>query len=116
MGETNQRFVREATEAIARGDAAALGRTYADAQAAFDRAAGAACPSQLSAPALRATLADDDVRAASLGGKGVGSQGDGSVQFVCDGEAGAEACAETLRRKFGLRAVRIVIPATKSDA
>ena len=85
-------------------------------KAAFDRAAGAACPSQLSAPALRATPADADVRAASLGGNGVGSQGDGSVQFVCDGEAGAEACAETLRRKFGLRAVRIVIPATKSDA
>ena len=37
LGETNQKFVREATEAIARGDAAALGRTYADAQAAFER-------------------------------------------------------------------------------
>ena len=114
LGETNQKFVREATEAIERGDAAALGRTYADAQAAFDAAAEAACPSQLSAPALRATLSDDDVRAASLGGKGVGSQGDGSVQFVCDGEAGGEACAETLRRKFGLRPMRVVIRATSA--
>ena len=56
-------------------------------------------------------LSDDDVRATSLRGKGVGSQGDGSVQFVCDGEAGGEACAETLRRKFGVRPLRVVIRA-----
>jgi hypothetical protein len=40
--------------AIAAGDLVALGGVYAEAQAAFDRHAGAACPEQLTAPKLHA--------------------------------------------------------------
>lgn len=52
----------------------------------------------------------DDEGLSALGGKGVGSQGDGTVQFLCKGSEGMEAAAEVLARDLGLATLRVVIP------
>lgn len=54
-----------------------------EAQLAFDAAAGPLCPSQLTAPVLHTVLALPSLRCHVWGGKGVGSQGDGTAQLLC---------------------------------
>lgn len=54
-----------------------------EAQLAFDAAAGPLCPAQLAAPLLHTVLALPSLQRHLWGGKGVGSQGDGTVQLLC---------------------------------
>lgn len=57
----------------------------AEAQAEFDRRAGPVCPSQLTAPVLHRLLSHAPLQPLVWGGKGVGSQGDGTAQLLCKG-------------------------------
>ena len=59
----------------------------AEAQATFDRLVAPACPDQLASPLLHRLLAFDGIAGHVYGGKGVGSQGDGTAQFVARGPA-----------------------------
>ena len=121
LGEFNAKTAAAAVDAIARGDAEELGRVYTRAQAAFDDRAGDVCPSQLGAagsPKLRSVINSERLRDAGMyGGKGVGSQGDGTVQLLCDGEDGMARCEEVLREDFGLtHTIRLVIPPHSSSS
>lgn len=119
LGPFNAKTCAAAVDAMARGDARELGEVYARAQAAFDERAGAVCPTQLGhlgSPVLRAVLTSERMREFAWGGKGVGSQGDGTVQLLCRGEAGMAGCEEVLRRDFGLvHTIRLVIPPRRRD-
>ena len=65
-------------------------------QEAWDRLGTPACPSQLTAPLLHKVLTHAPLQPHIWGGKGVGSQGDGTCQLLCRGEAGtAEAQVRT---------------------
>lgn len=55
------------------------------AQSLFDECAIPNCPSQLTAPKLHSIISNLDIQSNSLAVKGVGSQGDGSVQILCEG-------------------------------
>jgi len=100
FGETNLALVARATDAIERGDARALGEVYTEAQEVFDAVGREVCPSELEAPALHEVLADAKCRELSFGGKGVGSQGDGCVQFVCASSASADELQEYLQSNY----------------
>jgi len=102
LGPINTRIVHDAAAAIEAGDAMRLGSLMSEAQAAFDEAMIPACPSELEAPRLHAVLADETVRRLTWGGKGVGSQGDGCVQFVARGKKARKELADYLRNSFGL--------------
>ena len=67
-------------------------------KALFDANLQPACPAQLTSPVLHATLAHASLQPLVWGGKGVGSQGDGSAQFLCKGpEEQVNAAARELR-------------------
>jgi galactokinase len=83
LGPVSWGFAEAAKAAIAAGDAPALGAILTETQRVFDECLMPACPEQLTSPRLHHVLAHPDVTRHTLGGKGVGSQGDGSVQFVC---------------------------------
>lgn len=68
------------------GDLSDLARQMIAAQESFDRCAMPNCPSELAAPRLHSIINDDKLKAVSLAMKGVGSQGDGSLQILCDSE------------------------------
>src|SRR5512139_2404664 len=85
LGPVNRRIVHQAVEALRGGDAARLGALMKEAQAFFDRYAVPACPEELHAPVLHRVLAHEALAPHVWGGKGVGSQGDGSAQFVAKG-------------------------------
>ncbi len=104
LGPENARIVAAAEQALAAGDAAALGALMNEAQALFDQLAAPACPSQLRAPALHCLLSHEALQPWIHGGKGVGSQGDGSVQLVTRDEGAQERLLEILRGQLGLRA------------
>ena len=110
LGEVNQSIVRRASVILAQGDPIALGRLMTEAQEQFDQLVAPACPSQLTAPLLHRVLDDPTVRRLSCGAKGVGSQGDGSVQFVTRDEATRQQLADHLRDAFGMTSFPLDLP------
>lgn len=87
LGHDNHVIVKNATKAIEDGDAKTLGELMCDAQALFDRKIAPACPEELMAPVLHSVLSDKTVKKLIYGAKGVGSQGDGTVQFLARDKA-----------------------------
>jgi UTP-glucose-1-phosphate uridylyltransferase len=109
LGAISAGITHEACEALREGDAKRLGELMTKAQADFDRYAAPACPSQLTAPVLHRVLGHKPLRRYVYGGKGVGSQGDGSAQFVArDAECQRKAIA-MLRRDLGMSALSLVL-------
>lgn len=83
LGPINRDIVFRATNAIKNGDAKKIGEIMIEAQKNFDRYLAPHCPEELTAPKLHEVLNLEEIKPYVHGGKGVGSQGDGSVQFVC---------------------------------
>ena len=81
LGEWNHDLVNKAIKYMANGDVEALGKLMTDAEAMFDKYI-APMSSALWAPKLHQVLQDPNIQPMVWGGKGVGSHGDGSVQFL----------------------------------
>src|SRR5512143_1111303 len=109
LGPVNKRIVHQAAEALRGGDAARLGALMREAQALFDRYAVPACPEELTAPVLHRVLAHEALAPHVWGGKGVGSQGDGSAQLVTKGPEDQHAVVEILARDLGLSALPLTL-------
>jgi hypothetical protein len=62
------------------GSLVGLASVMTDAQTAFDNCALENCPTELAAPRLREVMSYAPLRKVALAIKGVGSQGDGTVQ------------------------------------
>ena len=82
LGELNMNTVNKAIELMRDGKVEELGKLMTKAQEDFDKYITPMCPTQLSSPILHSMLNDKTVRKLTYGGKGVGSHGDGSVQFL----------------------------------
>lgn len=82
LDELNQQIIKRAISYMENGDAEAIGKLMVEAQQLFDLSVAPMCPEELTSPKLHETLNDPEIQRLSLGGKGVGSQGDGSVQFM----------------------------------
>ncbi|MBQ8065879.1 MAG: hypothetical protein IJQ76_11515 [Prevotella sp.] len=81
LGEWNHDVVQRAMRYMADGDVEALGRLMTEAEDMFDKYIAPMSPA-LWAPKLHETLHDAQIQPLVYGGKGVGSHGDGSVQFL----------------------------------
>jgi len=108
LGATNAALIDRAVAALRARDAPALGEVYVAWQASFDHAVDGICDEELKAPRLREVLADAEVCALSWGGKGVGSQGDGTVQLVARGKTEAEALARILEDRLRCQSATIL--------
>lgn len=86
LGEINQDIVNRAIECMRDGRVEELGKLMTEAQKIFDTYVAPSCPNQLKSPKLHATLTDPNILPLVYGGKGVGSQGDGSIQFLAKDE------------------------------
>lgn len=109
LGPTNKRIVFQAAEALQSSDARRLGELMTEAQAEFDRYAAPACPEELTAPVLHRVLAHEALKPHIWGGKGVGSQGDGSAQLVARSAEDQRAVMEILRRDFGMTCLPLTL-------
>ena len=112
LGPTNHRIVQEAVEALKAGDAEQLGTLMTRAQAAFDRYAIPVCPEQLTAPVLHRVLHYEPLLPHIWGGKGIGSQGDGSAQLVARSEADQHALVGIIEHELGMPCAKLTVRAS----
>ncbi len=85
LGPINAEIVKSAQQALKDGDAPALGALMRHAQAVFDDFVTPGSPSELRAPLLHRLLSFPALTDLIYGGKGVGSQGDGTAQLLARG-------------------------------
>ncbi|MFN8595793.1 MAG: sugar phosphate nucleotidyltransferase [Anaerolineae bacterium] len=102
LGPINKRIVHQALDSLKGGDAERLGALMVEAQAFFDRYATPACPEELTSPVLHKVLNYAPLKPHVWGGKGVGSQGDGTAQFLARSAADQQAVVEIIERDLGM--------------
>lgn len=100
LGSISSQITQEAVDALQKGDAEQLGALMKRAQAEFDKHLIPACPSQLTAPLLHQILNYEPIQPYILGGKGVGSQGDGTAQFIVKDDESQQKVIEIIERDF----------------
>jgi UTP-glucose-1-phosphate uridylyltransferase/mevalonate kinase len=109
LGPINKRIVHQAIEALQVGDAQRLGALMVEAQAFFDRYATPACSDELTAPVLHQVLNYEPLTPHVWGGKGVGSQGDGTAQFLARSAADQQAVIEIIERDLGMPCLELTL-------
>ncbi len=109
LGPINKRVVHQAIEALQAGDAQRLGALMGEAQAFFDRYAAPACPEELTAPVLHRVLNYEPLKPHIWGGKGVGSQGDGTAQFIARSQADQQAVIEIIERDLEMPCLTLTL-------
>lgn len=100
LGSISSKITRTAVEAIQLGDAQRLGALMTKTQAEFDRYVVPACPSQLTAKKLHLLLHHEPLNPYIFGGKGVGSQGDGTAQLIVKNQESQRKAIEIIQRNF----------------
>ena len=109
LGPINKDINQRATQYMREGDMQALGALMVEAQEVFDELAGPACPEELTAPKLHEVLNHEGVRPYVYGGKGVGSQGDGTAQFLAKDAAAQDKVVEILERDLDVSCLKLTI-------
>jgi UTP-glucose-1-phosphate uridylyltransferase/mevalonate kinase len=109
LGPINKRIVYQTMEALRASDAERLGAMMVEAQAFFDRYATPACPEELTSPVLHRLLDYAPLKPHVWGGKGVGSQGDGTAQFICRSQDDQDAVIQILERDLKLPGMKMTI-------
>lgn len=100
LGKINARITQRAISAIRAGDSVQIGALMTYAQQEFDRYLIPACPSQLQAPRLHQLLNHPALRSYITGGKGVGSQGDGTAQLISGDRSSQREAMAIINRNF----------------
>ena len=111
LGPISTSITHEAYEALHQGDAASIGELMKKAQAEFDKYVQPACPEQLTAPVLHKVLDYGPIQPYILGGKGVGSQGDGTAQFIVKDQESQQKTIEIIERDLKMSCLKLVIQA-----
>ncbi len=100
LSKVSYEITQAAIDAIQAGDTQQLGNLMRVAQAEFDAHLIPACPEQLTAPVLHNLLDYQPIQRYILGGKGVGSQGDGTAQFLVENEESQRQVINIIERDF----------------
>lgn len=109
LGKDNRDITRRAMEYINEGNSAKLGALMIEAQQLFDEKVAPMCPEELTAPVLHAALNDARVKELTYGAKGVGSQGDGTVQFLAKDAATQAELVAYLKNEKGMTAYALTL-------
>ena len=108
LGEDNRRIIEKGIDLLEKGDAPGLGALMTEAQMLFDQKVMPACE-ELKSPVLHDVLQDARIRQWVYGAKGVGSQGDGSVQFLAKSAGDAESLQNYLLHERGMPSFTLTI-------
>ena len=109
LGEDNIRITTEARKLIKNGDAQGLGHLMTEAQEIFDAKVAPMCPEELKAPVLHSVLNNTTIKQLTYGGKGVGSQGDGTVQFLAKDKKCQDDLIDYMSHSLGLSAYPLTL-------
>src|SRR5512136_3111324 len=109
LGPINRRILTEAADVLGAGNGPRLGELLTEAQAYFDRYAMPACPEELTAPILHRVLNYEPLKPHIWGAKGVGSQGDGTAQFLARSDADQQAVIDILEHDLGMSCLKLTL-------
>ena len=114
LGELNKKIIMSSLEAIEKGDIESLGKLMIKSQEIFDKYVAPSCMEELTSPILHKTINDEKLKSLSYGGKGVGSQGDGTVQFLAKDYNSQQEIKQYLEDVLGMNAYTLTINKTKT--
>lgn len=114
LGEKNKSVVDQAVKFMNDGAVQSLGQLMSKAQELFDLYAQPACPDELLSPMLHTVLQLPALQPLVWGGKGVGSQGDGSAQLIVRSQADQLTSIEIFEKQLGMGAIPLTIKKSKS--
>jgi len=109
LGPINKRILHQSIEALENSDGERLGALMIEAQGFFDRYATPACPEELTSPVLHNLLDYEPLRPYTWGGKGVGSQGDGTAQFIAQSKTDQQAIIEIIERDLKMPCLTLTL-------
>lgn len=109
LGTKNKAITQRAIEALSHSDAKSLGELMVFAQNEFDQYATPACPEELTSPVLHQVIHYEPLRPYIWGGKGVGSQGDGTAQFIARSEADQQRVIDIINRDFNMSCLKLTL-------
>jgi UTP-glucose-1-phosphate uridylyltransferase/mevalonate kinase len=109
LGPINKRVIHQAIDALQAGEADQLGALMVEAQAFFDRYATPACPEELTAPVLHRVLNYEPLKPHIWGGKGVGSQGDGTAQLIARSRDDQQAVIQIIERDLKMSCLELTL-------
>lgn len=107
LGKYNNNIVKRAAQYMADGNTKALGELMTEAEDMFNKYL-VPMSEALKAPKLEKTLHDTNIQDWIYGGKGVGSHGDGSVQFLAKDKVCQQKLEDYLN-SIGLKAYKLTI-------
>ena len=107
LGEWNHDIVNRAIGYMADGDAESLGKLMTEAEVLFNKYVQPLSPALIS-PKLNEVLGDGYIQPLVYGGKGVGSHGDGSVQFLAKSQEAQQQLIDYLNGK-GMKAYSLTL-------
>ena len=113
LGPVNKEISIDAAKALTDGDAPKLGALMTKAQALFDKHLIPACPNQLTAPRLHEVMNYEKLQPFIHGTKGVGSQGDGCVQFIAKDVEARKSVIEILENELECECFELDIKAAR---
>ena len=82
LGKDNEAFIKQSCDYLEKGNLEGYGRIMREYQENFDKKVAPSCKDELSALKLHEILKDETLSQWIYGAKGVGSQGDGTVQLL----------------------------------
>lgn len=115
LGPDNKRITYLAEKYISEGDPEKLGALMTEAQEIFDRKVAPMCPEELTSPVLHSVLGDENIKQYVFGAKGVGSQGDGTVQFLAKDAANQKKLMEYLEKERKMTAYPLTLKPDDKD-
>lgn len=109
LGVDNHKFIIEAKKMIEQGDNEGFGKLMVEFQNNFDKKVAPVCMQELKAPVLHSVLEDMNLKRFVFGAKGVGSQGDGTVQLLAKDEESQKEVIRYLGEHFGMPAFPLTL-------
>lgn len=109
FGQVPMFLTFDARQALSDGDARGVGELMVEAQTIFDRLVAPACPVELAAPKLHRVLEYSPLQELVWGGKGVGSQGDGTARLLTCGSEERLRAQSILKDDLGLECLSLTL-------
>ena len=113
LGEISASITKQAVKAIETGDTEKLGKLMTESQVEFDKYCIPACPSQLTSPVLHNLLSYPAIQSYILGGKGVGSQGDGTAQLLVKDEESQDKVIKIIESELSMHCLKLTLSSAK---
>ncbi len=114
LGPDNEIFIKKGISSLEQGNLVEYGKIMRNYQENFDKKVAPACPEELSSPVLHSVLNDKTLEQWIWGSKGVGSQGDGTVQFLAKDEECQKKIIDYLKKEKNMNGFPLTLKPKKA--